>query len=1115
MANELSLSVVVNTAAGNANIAGFNRNLGSIGDAASRASATAGNAMSGLEQRILKVSASVRNGFSTATTAVIAAFSSIAVKSLYDVVAGFERSRIGLKAFLGDATKAEEFFKQIQTFSFISPFQFKDLLEQGRQLLAYGFNAKEAFKLVQGISAIGGGLNFDRGKLQDIVNAFGQIRAAGRLTGQELAQLRNAGVPAIEGLAAAYGVSAAKMKDAIEKGIVPAGEAITIIGDLLNNKFGTFAGEVAGTLSVSVSNVIDILQKVADDVTKDITPEITAALQSIIPKVEEVGKSFVEFTHFVRDNWDTIKELAISVEFLGEALVAAKIFEQLTAAAAAMEAFTLAAVASPLVLFSLGVAATGIAIRQFRNELADREDLANKSFIRKMINGGKTEDELKKIQAQLKELGFTSRQVGDALNGDVFEGVKGSGLQLSPLHASLKIINNTKKDADKDEEKRKFKLAENAAKEAKHLAQLEGRADEVLDKARKRELTDLPRIIQQHKEYVEELGKTAAARRSLGEAFTLNIGTETEKERKKQAEQILKDWEVESEKLAQIYTKRGKDELEFSAETEKLRYDNLFAIRVDGERAYLEHKRAQDLAALDGSTKQTIDAQLATTQARLAIDEEYYRKVAELDKFVVDERVRLEIDAIDRSKISASAAADRELALGIQAEVQRAKIATNAQDEIEKAQISAGTRSVGIIRDNTDRIFTAIKQKSDAVFGDMLRNGQSIFSALGSIIKNTFLTVIRDIISSQVAKQLTQLVTGQNVSFPSSRGATGTSGGIFGGFGGILQSLGLGGVAAFGGGGGVFSPGSPGGTPGFAGPVGGGAGVGSAGSQSGLGALASAGGLAGGKKGLLGFLSSLGNIGFGPKGGDFGGEAAGSFNGVGGAKGGALLAGGAILGFDGLRRGGLAGLAETTAGGALIGAKFGGPLGAAIGAGIGAAAGGIRLLIKSADEKIVKGVKTVYNIDISKDFAHTNIFPIIKNNFGGNIDVGLRSNEVRDLVELYAMTFGQVGGRGFAVPQTPLSLSQRNGVISTTPSTLSGSEFLPNGGSGIGTVPVGPTQVNIFVDGDATTKFHETGMLSVLTENGRAVSSAVSESARSFANPSLAEYFLTPGVVAR
>ena len=68
--------------------------------------------------------------------------------------------------------------------------------------------------------------------------------------------------------------------------------------------------------------------------------------------------------------------------------------------------------------------------------------------------------------------------------------------------------------------------------------------------------------------------------------------------------------------------------------------------------------------------------------------------------------------------------------------------------------------------------------------------------------------------------------------------------------------------------------------------------------------------------------------------------------------------GGALLAMDGLRRGGKLGLAETTAGGALIGFKYGGPIGAAIGAASRARSPGtIRLFVKGAQEKAREKIK--------------------------------------------------------------------------------------------------------------------------------------------------------------
>src|ERR1017187_9190228 len=115
------------------------------------------------------------------------------------------------------------------------------------------------------------------------------------------------------------------------------------------------------------------------------------------------------------------------------------------------------------------------------------------------------------------------------------------------------------------------------------------------------------------------------------------------------------------------------------------------------------------------------------------------------------------------------------------------------------------------------------------------------------------------------------------------------------------------------------------------------------------------------------------------------------------------MKGGAILAMDGLRRGGKIGVAETTAGGALIGAKFGGPLGAAIGAGVGFLAGMVRLFIKGAVEKARQKIKDLYGVDISDKAILQQIVDTAKQKYGGNLDMAIRTQEIRDLVSLYAM----------------------------------------------------------------------------------------------------------------
>jgi hypothetical protein len=148
-----------------------------------------------------------------------------------------------------------------------------------------------------------------------------------------------------------------------------------------------------------------------------------------------------------------------------------------------------------------------------------------------------------------------------------------------------------------------------------------------------------------------------------------------------------------------------------------------------------------------------------------------------------------------------------------------------------------------------------------------------------------------------------------------------------------------------------------------------------------------------------------------------------------------------------LRRGGLAGLGETTGGGALIGFKFGGPLGAAIGAGVGALAGTIRLFVKSGAEKVIEKVKSRYGLTIDKGYAQQ-IYQIAKQNYGGNIDVALGAKEVQDLLSLYAENTGQK----FGVANTPrgVSLSQAGGRLTQDATYVNGSAYSFQSNSGLG-----------------------------------------------------------------
>ena len=105
----------------------------------------------------------------------------------------------------------------------------------------------------------------------------------------------------------------------------------------------------------------------------------------------------------------------------------------------------------------------------------------------------------------------------------------------------------------------------------------------------------------------------------------------------------------------------------------------------------------------------------------------------------------------------------------------------------------------------------------------------------------------------------------------------------------------------------------------------------------------------------------------------------------------------------------------TIGGGALAGAVVGTAIfpglgtlaGAAIGAGIGAVASVIRLLNPTLMERIPKEIKRIYGVNITDRGVIGQIAELVKQKYGGDLSVAVYSEEVQNLVRLYALSVGQ------------------------------------------------------------------------------------------------------------
>jgi hypothetical protein len=261
----------------------------------------------------------------------------------------------------------------------------------------------------------------------------------------------------------------------------------------------------------------------------------------------------------------------------------------------------------------------------------------------------------------------------------------------------------------------------------------------------------------------------------------------------------------------------------------------------------------------------------------------------------------------------------------------------------------------------------------------------------------------------------------------------------------MIAATGLGGVMK--GPGGLMHPGALsnlGQMFGVGGAFGGGTSLGSILTSKGTGSLALMGGMALMSKGLQKRSTGITALGGGMAG--VGGllmdpklllKASGQGGGLAGALGaGAAVGVGTGLFMSGMQKGGGMGVAMDVAGGALAGAgigfMFGGPLGAAIGAGVGAAAGAVagvvRLMVKTETERIRAQIKQVYGIDIPNQQILGQIKQIVDQTYGGSVSIGIRSQQVQDIVRLFALSTGQAAKLPRPMYAATIAQSQAGGL---------------------------------------------------------------------------------------
>ncbi len=241
-------------------------------------------------------------GLAAAATAV-GGFIYMAIKAAGEL----EQMNVAFTTMLGSAEKADVFLKDLINFAKSTPFELKGLQQAAKQLLAYGFAQEEVIPNLKALGNIASGVGMD--KLPNLILAFGQVRAATRLTGMELRQFTEAGVPLLAQLSEQLKKTPAEIQEMVGAGAIGFPEVEKALKSLSGEggRFYNLMENQSKTLMGMISNLKDAWNifltqegKIFIDWAKQMVAILTDIVQNKLPawaeRVVQLTKWFKEHT---------------------------------------------------------------------------------------------------------------------------------------------------------------------------------------------------------------------------------------------------------------------------------------------------------------------------------------------------------------------------------------------------------------------------------------------------------------------------------------------------------------------------------------------------------------------------------------------------------------------------------------------------------------------------------------------------------------------------------------------------------------------------------------------------------------------------------------------------
>ncbi len=311
-------------------------NIGVIFNAVNRT----GNIFSRVNGQVNRLESRVQN-FNSKVTGLFSIPSMIGVGAgigFLKLGADMEQTNVAFRVMLGNAEKASAVLNKLNNFSNVTPFQNKEVIQAGRNLIAFGVEAEKIESVMQRVGDVASGVKMPFSELADI---YGKIKVGNTVYNEDLNQLAGRGIPIFTELAKVMNVPVAQIKKLSSEGKITFKEIDQAFVNMTSSG-GKYAGMMKEMSKTAGGAWSTALGKLVDGITKlsvSVMPVMTNMINAIIPVIDA-------FNEFSQAHPELLKNILMVAGGLLTLNIAGKVFGVLRAGALVLSSGFLQPVAS-------------------------------------------------------------------------------------------------------------------------------------------------------------------------------------------------------------------------------------------------------------------------------------------------------------------------------------------------------------------------------------------------------------------------------------------------------------------------------------------------------------------------------------------------------------------------------------------------------------------------------------------------------------------------------------------------------------------------------------------------------------------------------------------------